>query len=90
MVRDYEQGGWFSYVEGIDEVRLVDGNYRSGRVEVRRQNQQTWGTICDHGWDTQDSDVACDNLGFGYAAYELSSHIEYIIAPTCLTNLYSN
>ena len=46
-----------------NELRLVDGpNYGSGRVEVWRFG--CWGTVCDEGWDRDDTNVACRQVGF--------------------------
>ena len=57
------------------DVRLVGGDDISGRVEVCYNN--TWGTVCDDGWDVQDARVVCRQLG-------LPSECEYHQSTTYL------
>ena len=46
-------------------MRLVGGpTLYEGRLEVRENNDEAWGTVCDDQFDNTDARVVCRMLGF--------------------------
>ncbi|XP_070206984.1 scavenger receptor cysteine-rich domain-containing protein DMBT1-like isoform X2 [Littorina saxatilis] len=55
--------------EGQDSIRLVNGSHpQEGRVEVLVNG--TWGTLCDSGWSSDETEVACRQLGFNTSRFK--------------------
>ncbi|XP_066296793.1 soluble scavenger receptor cysteine-rich domain-containing protein SSC5D-like [Branchiostoma lanceolatum] len=60
-----------------DRVRLVGGTSASeGRLEVRPDNSDDWGTVCDDDFGTQDGNVVCRMLGYS-SVYQVHDRAYY-------------
>ena len=55
------------------DIRLVNGATAfEGRVEICWN--ETWGTVCDGLWSTNDAQVACRQLGYSTTGKEPTNH----------------
>ncbi|KAH9507493.1 Deleted in malignant brain tumors 1 protein, partial [Bulinus truncatus] len=51
----------------VTKIQLKNGANlatRIGRIEIQVDNVDSWGSICDDGWDNNDAIVACRMLGY--------------------------
>uniref|UniRef100_A0A1X7U078 SRCR domain-containing protein n=1 Tax=Amphimedon queenslandica TaxID=400682 RepID=A0A1X7U078_AMPQE len=70
-------------------VRLQDGDYSNeGRVEVYCNGQ--WGMICSDGFDSNNANTICKQLGYdSYDKFNHTSIFNNTIQPIWNTNMYS-
>ncbi|XP_070537243.1 CD5 antigen-like [Ptychodera flava] len=70
-------------------ARLVGGSrHNEGRVEILYSG--TWGSVCDKGWDINDANVACRQLGYTLGAVEVMNNAYFgrnVGSPIWLSNL---
>ncbi|XP_056006696.1 deleted in malignant brain tumors 1 protein-like [Ostrea edulis] len=53
------------------DIRLVGGSsHNQGRLEIKLGN--TWGTVCDDGWDIDNARVVCRMLGYSGVPHAVS------------------
>ena len=70
------------------DIRLVNGTTAfEGRVEICWN--ETWGTICDGFWSTNDAQVACRQLGYStsgmYVCMYVCMYVVYVCLHLCIT-----
>lgn len=58
LLSEYYYGGYYLRLSGGRQ----SGNIYEGRVEVFYQN--TWGTVCDRGWNDFSAQAVCNMLGW--------------------------
>jgi len=69
-------------------VRLVgtERNAREGRLEV--YYNETWGTVCDNGFNDIAAKVACNGLGFGYVVKSCAYNVYGVISVQFLKAVF--
>ena len=60
------------------DLRLIGGsNEREGRIEICFN--ETWGSVCDTFWTTNDANVACRQLGYSKIGTYTINFLLYVI-----------
>lgn len=67
-------------------IRLAGGEFSYvGRLEIMYNGE--WGTVCGEGFNTEAANVACNNLGYGYAGVLMGNSFGPGTGPIWLTNV---
>ncbi|KAJ8038536.1 Deleted in malignant brain tumors 1 protein [Holothuria leucospilota] len=69
--RHQEDAGVRCITFDIGDIRLTEGNWSAGRVEIYFQHM--WRSVCDEDWELSEAVVACRQLGFGNAFHNTNT-----------------
>ncbi|XP_038071403.1 uncharacterized protein LOC119740235 isoform X2 [Patiria miniata] len=77
-IPDCDDGRDEMHCEGETAIRLSNGTSPSeGLLEVFYNNE--WGTVCDEGWDFEDSEVVCRQLGYNRTKFAISVELSHYV-----------
>ena len=63
-----------TYLAQDGSLRLYGSGNNDGILEIYHNGR--WGTVCDHGWGSEESIVACRQLGYNtYVSYRHGNNI---------------
>ncbi|KAK6179250.1 hypothetical protein SNE40_011654 [Patella caerulea] len=68
-------------------IKLVNGSIGEGRVEVRRNATEEWGTVCGDLWDDVDAAVVCRMFGYKYGTAKRYATFSVGVGPIYMDNV---